>query len=415
METLQRLPLGILVAALGGLAVGIERQWSGHATGPEARFGGIRTFTLLGGIAGIAGWLWTLQLQALAVVLLGAAGALVVAAYVAASHKDIEATTEVSALIVLGAGVLAGAGRLTLASGIIAVTFLILLEKSRLHAAVARLEDEELRAAARFAVMAVVVLPLLPTGPYGPWGGIRPRELWTLVLFFSGLSFVGYIARRAVGATYGYPVAGLLGGIVSSTSVTLTFARASRGSEDLRIPLAYGVVAACTVMYVRVAVSSLVLNPGLARALSLYLVPPFIAGALILVTGLRHIENEPPAIEAPRNPLQVGDALQMAAMFQIVLFAVNLIRQHWGNVGVIASGAVLGLTDMDALTISMARAATSEVPVDVAAQAVATGILANTALKLALALALGSGRFRRMVAMGLAAMAVAVGVALVWR
>lgn len=243
--------------------------------------------------------------------------------------------------------------------------------------------------------MAVVVLPLLPAGPYGPWGGIRPRELWTLVLFFSGLSFAGFIARRVVGATYGYPVAGLLGGIVSSTSVTLTFARAGQESEDVRIPLAYGVIAACTVMYVRVAVSSLVLNPELARALILYVVPPFIVGALILVTGLHHTENEPPAIEAPRNPLQVGDALQMAAMFQIVLFAVNLIRQYWGNVGIIASGAVLGLTDMDALTISMARAAASEVPVDIAAQAVATGVLANTALKLALALALGSGRFRR--------------------
>lgn len=415
METLDRLPLGILVAALGGLAVGIERQWSGHATGPQARFGGIRTFTLFGGIAGIAGWLWMNQLHALAVVLLGASCALVVAAYVAASHKDIEATTEVSALIVLGAGVLAGTGRLTLASGIIAVTFLILLEKSRLHAAVARLEDEELRAAARFAVMAVAVLPLLPQGPYGPWGGVRPRELWMLVLFFSGLSFAGYIARRAVGATYGYPVAGLLGGIVSSTSVTLTFARASRGAEDVRIPLAYGVIAACTVMYLRVEVSSLVLNPALARALVLYLVPPFVVGALILVTGLRHTQDEHPAIEAPRNPLQVGAALQMAAMFQIVLFAVNLIRQSWGDTGVIASGAVLGLTDMDALTISMARAAAAEVPVDVAAKAVATGILANTVLKLALALALGRAQFRRLVGMGLAGMGVAVVATLLWR
>ena len=201
-------PFGILVAAIGGLAIGIERQWSGHATGPLARFAGIRTFTLLGGVAGISGWMYTVGLQAPATVLVGAAAALSVAAYIAASRHEIEATTEVSALVVIAAGVLAGIGQFALASGVVAITAFILLEKSRLHAAVARLGDEELHAAARFAVMAVVVLPLLPTGPYGPWGGIRPRELWVLVLFFSGLSFAGIWpgAPLAQGTAIPWPV-----------------------------------------------------------------------------------------------------------------------------------------------------------------------------------------------------------------
>jgi uncharacterized membrane protein (DUF4010 family) len=408
-------PLGILVAALGGLAIGVERQWSGHATGPRARFAGIRTFTLLGGVGGMSGWLWTLALQALAVVLLIAAAALIVAAYIAASHKDVEGTTEVSALIVIGAGVLAGIGQLALASGIIAITALILLEKSQLHAAVARLEDEELQAAARFAVMAVVVLPLLPTGPYGPWGGIRPRDLWILVLFFSGLSFAGYIAKRAVGATHGYPLAGLLGGLVSSTNVTLSFARASRGSEQIRIPLAYGVIAANTMLFVRIAVATAVLNTNLAWALLRYLAPPFIAGLLILLTGIRHLRETSKAIDEPANPLQIGTALQMAALFQVVLFAVNLTRTFWGDAGLITTGAVLGLTDMDALTISMARGAASGIPLDVAAKAIATGIIANTALKIALAVAFGGARFRWLVSASLAAMALAIGAPLAWR
>ena len=95
----------------------------------------------------------------------------------------------------------------------------------------------ELEAAARFAVMAVVILPLLPEGPYGPAGGIRPRELWALVLLFAGLSFAGYIARRVVGAKHGYPVAGLLGGLMSSTSVTLAFSRASRDEPKASLAL----------------------------------------------------------------------------------------------------------------------------------------------------------------------------------
>ena len=200
-------PLGIAVAALGGMAIGIEREWSGHTVGPDARFGGIRTFTLLGLLAGTSGWLVTAGWTVLAAALLAAAGALVVVAYAAASRRNVDGTTEVSALVVLGAGVLAGLGSYTLSSGIIAVTALILVEKSRLHAFVARVDDAELRAATRFAVMSVVILPLLPQGPYGPLGGVYPRDLWILVLFFSGLSFAGFLARRAAGARHGYPIA----------------------------------------------------------------------------------------------------------------------------------------------------------------------------------------------------------------
>src|ERR1044071_9957570 len=236
-------PLGIVVAALGGAAIGVERQRSGHAVGPHARFGGIRTFTLIGGIAGLSGWLTTLNLLPLATVLAAAAAALVVSGYVAASRQDVDGTSEAAALVVIGAGVAAGLGWLALASAIIAVSTLLLVEKSRLHALVERVNDEELRAAARFAVMAMVILPLLPEGPFGPFGGIRPRALWLLVLFFTGLSFVGYLSRRLFGAGRGYSVAGLLGGVVSSTNVTFAYARLSRREPALSTPLATGTIA----------------------------------------------------------------------------------------------------------------------------------------------------------------------------
>ena len=205
---------GLLIATLGGAAVGLERQWSGHALGPSARFAGIRTFTMLGAVGGLAGWLWLTGVTTLAAVLLGGGVAIVAAAYFAGSRRDIDGTTEVAALVVLAAGVLAGLGSVTLASGIFALVTLLLVEKSRLHALVGRLDDVGLRSGVRFGVMALVVLPLLPEGPYGPLGGVRPRELWMLVLFFSGLSFAGFVARRVVGPGRGYFVTGLLGGLI---------------------------------------------------------------------------------------------------------------------------------------------------------------------------------------------------------
>jgi uncharacterized membrane protein (DUF4010 family) len=183
--------VGLGVATLGGAAIGLERQWSGHASGPQARFGGIRTFTLLGGLGGLAGWLALGDLLPLAVVLLASAAAVVVAAYAAASRVDVDGTTEVAAIVVLAAGTLAGAGYVALGSAVVAATAVLLVEKTRLHALATRIDDATLRASARFAALACIILPLLPPGPYGPFDAIRPRELWALVLFFSGLSFVG--------------------------------------------------------------------------------------------------------------------------------------------------------------------------------------------------------------------------------
>jgi len=404
---------GIVVAALGGAAIGVERQRSGHASGAHARLGGVRTFTLLGGLAGIAGWLITIGLVGVAVVLSAGAVALVVAGYVAASRHDVDATTEVAALVVIAAGIVAGLGWLAFASGSIAVTTLLLVEKSRLHALVARLDDEELRAAARFGVMAIVILPLLPRGPMAQLGGVKPRELWMLVLFFTGLSFAGYFARRIFGARHGYPLAGALAGLISSTSVTFTFARLSRGERALSRTLAIGAIAACTMLFPRVLVATLVLDVTVARTLLRYVIAPFVAGVIALVVWWRRNPDVAHAIDKPRNPLQIGPALQMAVTFQIVLFAVDWVRHMFGDLGLLVSGAVLGLTDVDALTISMARGPAAGVAPDVAARAIAIGILANCILKLSLALALGTSQFRRLSGVALGAMVLAIAVSIV--
>jgi uncharacterized membrane protein (DUF4010 family) len=405
--------LGIVVAALGGAAVGVERQRSGHASGAGTRLGGVRTFTLLGGVSGLAGWLMTVQLAnagiagVVGVVLVGGAVALVIASYVAASRHDVDATTEAAALVVIGAGLAAGLGWLALASAVIAVSTLLLIEKSTLHALVGRIDDEELRAAARFGVMAIVILPLLPAGPYGPFDGIKPRELWTLVLFFTGISFAGYLARRLFGAGRGYPIAGLLAGIVSSTNVTFTFARLSRRDRTLARPLALGAVGACTMLFPRVLAATSVLNLAVARALAPYLAAPFAVGAITLLLLWRRSSDEVRPAEMPSNPLQIGPALQMAVLFQGVLFVVDGARRWFGEAGLLTSGAVLGLTDVDALTISMSRLSGAALTPAVAAQAIAIGIGANCVLKGGLAVALGTSQFSRVTGAVLAAMAAA--------
>jgi uncharacterized membrane protein (DUF4010 family) len=406
--------LGLLIATLGGTAIGLERQWSGHAEGPRARFAGIRTFTMLGAVAGLSGLLANAGQIVFAAILLAGAVAVIAAAYVAGSRHEIDGTTEVAALVVLGAGLMAGLGAIGLAGGVIALLNLLLIEKSRLHAMVRRINDVGLRAGVRFAVLALVVLPILPQGPYGPMGGIRPRELWALVLFFSGISFVGYLARRVVGPGQGYLATGLIGGLISSTNVTFTFSRLSRTRRSSEVELAFGTLAANAVLYPRVLAVTSVLNPALVLPLLPYLLAPALVAFVAAFIGARRMSGagEPLAIEA--NPLQLRAALQMSALFQLVLFAVYLAGDVWGRSGVLASAAVLGLTDVDALTMSMARGVAGTGSLPLAAAAIAVGVLANTALKLGVAAFFGSTRFRLIAGGGLALMIVAAALSLAW-
>lgn len=400
--------IGLAVAALGGAAIGLERQWSGHASGPQARFGGIRTFTLLGGLGGLSGWLSSGGLLPLAVVILAGCAALIVAAYVAASRTDVDGTTEVAAIVALTAGTLSGAGQLVLASAVVAATMVLLLEKTRMHTLVARIDDAALRASVRFAALACIILPLLPSGPFGPLDAIRPRELWFLVLFFSGLSFVGWIARRLVGPREGVIVSGLLGGVISSTSVTLTFARESRAHGAPRLALAAGVIGACTVMLLRVTIACAVLNPTLAATLPRFVGVAFVIGTLAVLAGWHANISKTENGTFGDSPLQLRAALQMTALFQGVLFLILAVQARWSAEALVATSAIVGLTDLDALTLSLARSTVATEAVPTAALALVAGILSNTVLKLIVAVVVGRGWFRAATAGGLGAIALAL-------
>jgi len=404
------------VAALAGLAVGIEREWSGHASGPGARFAGVRTFFLLGLVGGVSGWLTSQGIAGLAAVLIAGAVALVTAAYVVVSRRppgDTDGTTEVAAIAVLALGALSGLGEVRIASGAAAVAVLALREKGRIHEFVRRLDEWELRGALHFAVLALVVLPLLPPGPYGPLGGFRPRALWVLVLIFSGINYIGFVARRAVGETRGYGVAGLLGGLVSSTAVALAFSRESRLKPKVARGLGLGIVAACAVMLGRVTVVATALDPAVGGALAIRLLPAYAVGLGLLLWILRgdHGRREAPdRMPDPTNPLRLFAAMRLAVLFQISLMAVAFVRERAGDPGILGLAALLGLTDMDALTVSMARLGASAA--SIASKAIVIGIISNTVLKLGLALGLGTGPLRRVTALGLVAMGAAAGLGL---
>jgi uncharacterized membrane protein (DUF4010 family) len=204
----------------------------------------------------------------------------------------------------------------------------------------------------------------------------------------------------------------VLGGIISSTSVTLRFARDSRSPRAPGLALAAGAVGACTVMLVRVTVACAVLNRSLALALPMYLWPAFLIGVAALVLLSRATSDASAPEPDAESPLQLGAALQMTALFQAVLFAILAVQSRWSAEALVGTAAFVGLTDLDALTLSLARSVTTEAGVPAAAVALVAGVLSNTTLKLAVAVFVGRGPFRAATALVLGAMTVATAVAL---
>ena len=230
-------------------------------------FAGLRTFTMLGAVSGLSGLLRAAGVTAPAAILFAGAVAIVAAGYLAASRVDTDGTTEVAALVVLAAGLLCGPGIRELASGITALVTLVLVEKTRLArargacrrggAAVGRAVRGD--GPGRAAAASRRTARSAGRGSAARTVGARP--------VLSGISFAGYVARRLVGSGHGYLVTGLLGGIVSSTNVTFTFARMSRTEVAMDRALAFGAVAANAMLYPRVIVATAILNPSVVLPL----------------------------------------------------------------------------------------------------------------------------------------------------
>jgi len=416
--------LRLAIAALIGLGVGLEREWSGHATGPLARFAGLRTFFLLGLLGGIAGLLIHDGHDLVAAAIVAGGSGLVIAAYVMVvrqSGAERDGTTEVAAIVVLALGIVAGAVSLLIAAGAGSFVVLALNEKKRLHGAIRQLGEGEFRAGLQFAVLALVILPILPEGPFFGWAAVMPRLLWIVVLLFCAMNFAAYLARRNAGEGKGYLLTGLLGGVISSTAVTFGLARYSRRHPEAATALASGVIAACTVLVPRVLVISAALNPSVAARLVILIAPAGLVGLAVIAVAWRFPGKlgstgesevpEPLMRVDERNPLRLWTAIKLAVVFQVAITTIALIRDLLTVEGLYGTAVLMGLTNADALTVAMSSPSTDILP-RIAARAIAAGILANTLVKLGISAAMGTARFRLVSGSVLFVMAVSIAVPL---
>lgn len=403
--TFQDALLSIAVSVAAGALVGAERQQAQGARA-GADFGGVRTFPLvaLAGAMGailrpfVGAWLLAALFVGV-VVLLGISHA-------RSKDEDLGVSSEMAALVTFVLGVVAatpallpdGPRYLLVAAGA-ATTMALLALKRPLHGFIARVSEDDMYATAKFVLLALVVIPLLPNRTFGPLNVLNPFKVGLMIALVAGISFAGYVAARIVGSRRGLLVTALLGGLVSSTAVTLTFAGRAKETPALAPLSAVAILVASSTMFARIVVVVAVVDRPLLGVLALPLGVMAIVGYIVAILLFWRDASRASATDPVplRNPFELKRAVQFGLLYGAVLFVAKAAQIYVGSSGLYASSVLAGLTDVDAITLSVVELHSLGMDAAVATTAITLAAVTNTITKGGMAVAAGGWALGRRV------------------
>lgn len=400
----------ILALALGGL-IGLEREYARYKKHAHD-YAGIRTFPLIalfGALSAFLGEKFNPWILVVGILLMGT---LIIISYLVLSRKKYSgATSEVAGFLTFFLGILAYFNEIQLSVLLAVIITVILYSRTMLHHFAERLKTEEMRSTIIFAVIAFVVLPFLPNKGYGPYELFNPFLTWLMVVLISGISFVGYILMKWFG-TKGIGFTGLLGGLASSTAVTLSLTQRSKQHENLYKVLALGVILANMIMLGRMLLEVLFVNPTFF--LHLFLPMLFLASVNGLISYIiwkqaRHISE---TIKL-QSPFALKPALTFAGIFALVLAFLKLANIYLPLNGVYVVSFLSGMANVDAIALSLSHLAGTSMAYETARQGIILGALGSILAKGSIAYFFGEKKFRRTI-VGCFTLLVALGVALLF-
>ena len=413
---LRDLIVRLLIAMGAGLLIGLEREYAKRVRENDQQFAGVRTHTLIALTGFMAAWLaqqygaWVFVVS-----LIGVLALVLVSYYLIARNGNYGGTSEISSVITFLIGATVLSGEILFAMTLTVLVLLLLSLKIPLHRFAGTLDPQEIRAFAQFIIISVLVVPFLPNEDFGPYEVWNLKEIWMMVVLVSGISLVGYLLMKILDRRRGALWTALLGGLVSSTAIALNFSRRSKEEgESSGTTLGMGVLAACTMMFPRVA-----LIVGFIRvetALALLLPVSLLALVGFLMIAYLRKRNGHPEAEDLRtspvgNPLNLRVALQFALLYAGVKWLVAYADADHGIEGMYLAATVSGLTDVDAISISLAQQSKDSVQIGIARNVILVAMLSNTMVKFLIVLISGSTTLRKAVLPGFLAL---IGTGMVW-
>lgn len=402
-EELPELIQGVVIAVALGFLIGLEREYAKRVIDKEEQFAGVRTHTLIGLFGFLCAYLAAQYGTWLFITGFAGLIGMVIATYVrSAKAGSYGITTELSAILtfLIGAIVLQGEVLLAVITTVIITSFLSL--KLRLHSFIATLTAEEIRAFIQFVIISAVVLPFLPDEPFGPNGVWNLHEIWTMVILVTGISLTGYLLAKITGPSKGTPLAGIVGGLVSSTAVTLSMARRSRENpKALSLLAAVGIIAATATLYPRILLETWAVNRDLAKLMAWPIAAIAVAafGSAFLIHRKNNKGKEDAGSAPLTNPLNFSVAIQFGLIYMAVQWLMDLASGRFSTEGLYAAGLVFGATDMDAITLSIARRSTAAESLQ-GVTAILLATLSNTVMKFFIVVLFGNRSLMKWVGLG---------------
>lgn len=402
-------------ALILGILIGMERERAAELRDIKI-FAGVRTIALIA-LIGCAGSLisditnspWPLVAVIISI------GTLCVAAYVITKGNG--STSEVAAFIALLCGILCYLEYYSVSAAIAVVTTGLLSFKREMHNLARNLSSQDLYSTLKFAAITAIILPILPDRSFGPppFDALNPYKIWLMVVFISAISFLGYILMKVLNVRHGIALTGLLGGLVSSTAVSLSFGRRSKEEPELSPHFAIAITIAWSIMFLRVLVQIGALNLPLLHILWI----PLLAGAIVLaayatLVFLRRKDDNTQEVSLV-NPFELRPALTFGAIYALILLVSRTAQIYFGEIGIYVSSVLAGFADVNAITLSMAELSRGEsgISLDVAAEAVILAVLSNTIVRTIMVYTTGSSALRKyMLPSAILGIAVTLAVAL---
>ncbi|QXO18431.1 MgtC/SapB family protein [Vibrio ostreae] len=386
----------LLIALLLGAIVGTQRGWVTRHNVEGSRVAGIRTFSLVGLYGGLSAVLAERYSPLLLGFALLALVTVTCIAFVLKQRKsqDISITGVVSLLVTFVIGSLAVSGNPVLAAVAAVITALVLDNKQELHQALQKLQEYELDAALRLMLISIVMLPLLPNQSYGPWGALNPYEIWWMVVLIASISFIGYFAIRIGGARRGVLFTAAFAGLSSSTALTLQFSQLSRERADISPLLACGILLSCGTMFPRLLVVLSLINKNLLPMLAPVVAVMMLALYLPAWLLWRCAETVAPEQQSEQekrhnNPLALQSALWFGLVLALIMLLSHALSEWFGEAGTLGLAAVSGITDVDAITLALARQSSDGLDNHTAALGIVIAASVNTLVKMGMAWVVG--------------------------
>jgi uncharacterized membrane protein (DUF4010 family) len=377
--------------ALGlGLLVGLQRE---SAASP---LGGVRTFplvTLFGAVCGmlaanLGGWMLGAGLLGLTALI-----ALGKQAELAKHQPDSGLTTEAAMLLMYAVGAYLMGGHHAVAIALGGCVAVLLHFKGELHEAVSHLGANDLRAIMQFALISLVILPVLPNRTFGPYDVLNPRQVWWMVVLIVGINLGGYIIYKFFGTEAGLILGGMLGGLISSTATTVSYAKRTRSAPEVANLAAVVVMIASAIVYARLLLEIATVAPRLLPIAILPLGTMFGLLALCAAALWWWSRREKNGMPSHENPSELKSAVWFGLLYALILLAVAAVKTHFGNRGLYVVASLSGLTDVDAITLSTAQMVhTERLSADAGWKIILTASLSNLFFKAGAVAVLGTRR-----------------------